>query len=114
MEYLNNFSLIYCLIMFILLVVSVFMIVILCREKITKKNKQIKINKVHFYIARDKNGELYLYMGKPIRYKNIFSGGPSQGVILLPFYDFFGIDKNDYNNLKWEDEPVEVFLNMEK
>ena len=113
MEYLNNFSLIYCLILFILLVVSVFMNLIPWHEKITKKNKQIKINKVHFYIARDKNGELYLYMGKPIRYDTIFSGGPSQGVLLLPFYDFFGINKNDYDNLKWDDEPVEVFLNME-
>ena len=24
-------------------------------------------NNVHFYVARDKNGTLYLYIGKPIR-----------------------------------------------
>ena len=24
-------------------------------------------NKVHFYVARDKIGDLYLYMGKPIK-----------------------------------------------
>lgn len=25
----------------------------------------------------------------------------------------FGLNENDYANLKWEDEPVEVFINME-
>ena len=55
-----------------------------------------------------------VYNDTTIRYDTIFSGGPSQGVLLLPFYDFFGINKNDYDNLKWDDEPVEVFLNMEK
>ena len=30
----------------------------------------------------------------------------------LIFFNSFGINKNDYDNLKWEDEPVEVFLNL--
>ena len=25
----------------------------------------------------------------------------------------YGLNENDYANLKWEDEPVEVFLNLE-
>lgn len=24
----------------------------------------------------------------------------------------FGLNPDDFNNLKWEDEPVEVFLNL--
>ena len=26
---------------------------------------------------------------------------------------YLGLNKADYDNLKWEDEPVEVFVNME-
>ena len=29
-------------------------------------------------------------------------------------FHIFGLNKNDFNYLKWEDEPVEVFLNMEE
>ena len=28
-------------------------------------------------------------------------------------FNRFGLNENDYKDLKWEDEPVEVFLNME-
>ena len=60
-------------------------------------------NKVHFYVARDENGELWLYIGKPTSF------------FVLTRYNFksFGLNENDYANLKWEDEPVEVFVNME-
>ena len=71
-------------------------------------------NKVHFYVARDKNSELLLYMGKPFRGINQFH--PHQnGCIITSENDFsnFGLNKDDYANLKWEDEPVEVFINME-
>ena len=37
-----------------------------------KSTSSKKINRVHFYVARDKNGELWLYIGKPIRGKRIF------------------------------------------
>ena len=72
-------------------------------------------NNVHFYVARDKNGELFLYMGKPFRgidrfhpYKN--------GCIITSDSDFhyFGLNKNDYSNLKWEDKPIEAFINIEE
>ena len=71
-------------------------------------------NKVHFYVARDKDGELYLYMGKLIRISDEFVICNSGNVIVgaKGFLDY-GLNENDYANLKWEDEPVEVFLNME-
>lgn len=71
-------------------------------------------NKVHFYMARDKDGELYLYLGKPLRDYGEFIGDLTKGSIVLTGYNFnkFGLNKNDYAKLKWEDEPVEVFLNL--
>ena len=71
-------------------------------------------NNVHFYVARDKTGELFLYMGKPFRGINKFH--PYQnGCIIISDDDLsnFRVNKDDYANLKWEDEPVEVFLNLE-
>lgn len=72
-------------------------------------------NNVHFYVARDKNGGLCLYIGKPIRGNTIFYSDISNGVFALTCCSFskFGLNEKDYDNLKWEDEPVEVFLNME-
>ena len=72
-------------------------------------------NKVHFYVARDKNGELCLYIGNPIRADTKFIPSERKGVFALTRYFFksFGLNKKDYANLKWEDEPVEVFINME-
>lgn len=71
-------------------------------------------NNVHFYVARDKDGSLFLYFGKPYRDGCVFKVSKSQ----LIFYtgsnlSRFGLNDEDYANLKWEDEPVEVFLNME-
>ena len=74
-------------------------------------------NKVHFYVARDKNGELFLYMGKPFRgFRCIDRFHPNKNGCIVTsdncFFNF-GLNKDDYANLKWEDEPVEVFINME-
>ena len=70
-------------------------------------------NKVHFYVARDKNESLWLYLGKPIRVAHMFVKG--HGSPLTESYRFqeFGLNENDFDNLKWEDEPVEVFIKME-
>ena len=71
-------------------------------------------NKVHFYVARDKNGKLWLYMGKPIRRYNAFIADLSKGNTLTNInFRCFGLNESDYVNLKWEDEPVEVFLKLE-
>lgn len=86
-------------------------IIVLCYEY--KRRIELK-NKVPFYVARDKNDELFLYMGKPFRGINQFH--PYQnGCIITSDDDLsnFGLNKDDYVNLKWEDEPVEVFLNLE-
>ena len=71
-------------------------------------------NKVHFYVARDENDELFLYIGKPFRGIEKFHEYQNGCIITGDnnFYNF-GLNKDDYVNLKWEDEPVEVFLNME-
>lgn len=31
----------------------------------------------------------------------------------INFYSF-GLNKDDYANIKWEDEPVEVFINIKE
>ena len=78
------------------------------------KEKEPK-NNVHFYVARDKDGGLYLYLGKPFRGSSEFYGNPDKGSSLLTHFNFeyFGLNENDYENLKWEDEPLEVFVTME-
>ena len=71
-------------------------------------------NKVRFYVARDKDGSLWLYAGKPIKSRFSFvSGRFGKAVTLSNHFSKFGLNINDYDNLKWEDEPVEVFVNME-
>lgn len=71
-------------------------------------------NKVHFYVARDMDGKLFLYIGKPVRKSDEFLPG-NDGKFVVPSRKFSqcGLNKNDYADLKWEDEPVEVFINME-
>ena len=80
-----------------------------------ERKTRIMRNNVHFYVARDKNGELWLYIGKPIRANTKFIHSIRKGVFVLTRYNLkaFGLNENDYANLKWEDEPVEVFVNME-
>ena len=110
MEILSNFASIYCFIAFIL--GAVFMLATLCIVAISKDKEPS--NNVHFYVARDKDGDIYLYLGKPIRISDNFIQC-NGGCILEGNKGFlnYGLNENDYVNLKWEDEPVEVFLNME-
>ena len=86
-------------------------IIVFCYERKIRGMR----NKVHFYVARDKNGELWLYIGKPIRGDDIFYIDISKGSMGITCHKFklFGLNENDYANLKWEDEPVEVFVNTE-
>ena len=88
-----------------------FVIVFYYERKIRRTEPR---NKVHFYVTREKNGTLWLYMGKPIK-KEHFYVICNYGIIIASVDRFsgYGLDKNDYANLKWEDEPVEVFVNME-
>ena len=92
-----------------------FIIVLYYERKIRNLSVKPK-NKVHFYMARDDDGGLYLFMGKPIRGKTAFFSDIDIGCLILTSYSFesFGLNRRDFNNLRWEDEPVEVFLNMEE
>ena len=79
-----------------------------------KNTSYKKINRIHFYVARDKDCSLWIYIGKPTRGKIGFYPDDRGRVLwVLTNPNILGLDENDYANLKWEDEPVEVFVNME-
>lgn len=83
-------------------------------------------NKVHFYVVRDKNGILNLFLNKPLRYKafgfwyqteydkdnNVYIWKAAR-IALGVNIGYLGLNPEDFKDLKWEDEPVEVFLNLE-
>lgn len=97
----------------ILLVLYGVVMLMMCCFVLFKKKKTPK-NNVHFYVARDKNGSLWLYVGKPFRNDINFSNHSEMYYFLYnDNFNYFGLNENDYINLKWEDEPVEVFLNLE-
>ena len=80
------------------------------KSKFSKKR-----NRVKFYVARDKSGLLNLYIGKPERAYSRFLAHCGACICHLEKeYDFkkFGLKSDDFKDLKWEDEPLEVFLNM--
>ena len=99
---------IYCFVSFV--IGSVFMLAMMSIAAIVKDKEPS--DKVHFYVARDKNGELFLYMSKPFRGIDRFHPHKN-GCIVTSDDDLsnFGLNKDDYANLKWEDKPVEVFVN---
>ena len=88
-------------------------ILIFCYEYRIKLIKNKPRNRVHFYVARDKNGDLWLYIGKPFRGDTEFYTS-YKVVCLADDLSRFGLKYEDFDSLKWEDEPVEVFLNLEK
>ena len=76
------------------------------------KIRQIELkNKIHFYVARERNGSLWLHLGKPIRRKNDFVN-VCGAILTSTNFRKYGLNECDYANLKWEDEPVEVFINI--
>ena len=91
---------------------AVLMLMVLAIVAMGKNNEPR--NKVHFYVARDKNESLWLYLGKPIRGNTKFYSNPNKKVFCLIYcIEKFGLKYENYNYLKWEDEPLEVFINME-
>ena len=73
-----------------------------------------KRNKVKFYVARDSDYSLWLYMGKPKKIKDDFMAGyQCRAIAGEDYFSEFGLNEDDYYNLKCGDEPVEVFLNIE-
>ena len=86
-----------------------FVIVLYYERKIRRTEPR---NKVHFYVARDKNGDLWLYLGKPFRGDSEFYTS-SKVFCFTCDLSRFGLKYENFDSLKWEDEPVEVFLNLE-
>ena len=98
---------------FLFVILFVYGFAVILMGCVALKNKKPK-NKVNFYVARDKNGNLWLYIGKPVRGDTKFYAGSLNKVFCLTYnIDRFGLNYEDFDSLKWEDEPVEVFLNME-
>lgn len=93
----------------ILLILEIYIISNLLRKK---------KNKVHFYVTKDKNGVLILWFGKPKRavLSELWYGCDEVRWITYKVSDFhlYNLNPKDFDNLKWEDEPLEVFLNLEK
>ena len=92
-----------------------FIVLDFVEDKVRSKFSK-KINRIHFYVARNESGNIYLYISKPKRDHSCFLGSYRDGsAIMANEYNFkmFGLNADDFKNLKWEDEPVEVFLNME-
>ena len=95
----------------IILILYGVVMLLMCYIAIFQKEKEPK-NKVHFYVARDMNGELWFYITKPFRGDEKFFGRIN--IPLSPNkFNYLGLNENDYDNLTWEEEPVEVFLNLE-
>ena len=101
------------------------LIIVFCYE--CKIRRTEPMNKVHFYVARNKSGRLNLFLNKPSR-DNTFTywmqydfyalGNShhkwlSTRIVEDVYFDDLGLNPDDFKYLKWEDEPVEVFLNME-
>ena len=109
MEILSNFSSAYCFISFIL--GALFMLTMLCIAAMGKVQEQC--NNVHFYVARDSYGILFLYMGKPIRATSEFlSSDYGRLINSSRHFSKYGLNEDDYAYLKWEDEPLEVFITI--
>ena len=87
------------------------LIIVFCYE--CKKIRTEPMNKVHFYVARDKDGSLWLHIGKPIRSEAVFASEVNIDLTNRNFH-ILGLNKNDYDYLRWKDEPVEVFINMKE
>ena len=105
------------LIMIGIAVVNSFVLAVIILDFVSDKVKSKfskKRNRVHFYVARDDKGRLWLYISKPIRAALGFIPNINGRLLALEGeFSKYGLDTNDYDNIEWEDEPVEVFVNME-
>lgn len=97
---------------FILGAIVMFMLFCICHAA----KQEEPVNRVRFYVARDKDGTLWLYMGRTIRRESDFVSYWEEGGKRIGHGSklrMYGLNENDYKDLKWEDEPLEVFVNME-
>lgn len=70
------------------------------------------------WIARDKNGELYLYPQKPIKNEEwgVYSENTeAEGIFMIGrdvMYSFIQLDANLYPEVTWENSPKELVIKM--
>lgn len=97
-----------------LVFVLAFIIVPCYKSEVRTLSKSLR-NNVRFYVARDKcTNILYLYLGKPRRDTDRFHACDNGAIVEMEGFLYnFGLNPKDFENLKFEDEPVEVFLNLE-
>lgn len=121
---LSNFASIYCYISFV--IGALFMLAMLSIAAMGKVKEPR--NRVRFFVTRNKNGELNLSLNKPLRNNSLrlwyhYSFYEEKGnkyhwvstrIVEGEFFNDLGLNPDDFKNLKWEDEPVEVYLNLEK
>ena len=79
---------------------------VLCLGVTSKINQhRTKERRLNMYVARDKDGDLYLYKKQPVKYSEswqLCSDNP---------HDFYKLDSSLFPEVKWEDEePTEVEL----
>lgn len=98
---------------FLFVILFVYGFAVILMGCVALKNKKYK-NKVHFYVARDKDGKLWLYLSKPRRLGATF-GASERGNALTSskYFSKYGLSVRDFDSLKGWDEPVEVFLNLD-
>ena len=117
---LNIFNSIYFFIAFVIGAVFMLTVTITAMGKVQEpmnqepsNDVQKQTNNVHFYVAREKSGALWLYMGKPIRTSvGFLSSHYCRFLGIGVEFSQYGLNMHDFDNLKWEDEPVEVFINF--
>lgn len=67
--------------------------------------------KIEVYVARDKDGDLFLYKEKPIKKGIEWSDAISNSW----FLNVMGIDNEEFPEVTWKDEkPTKVILTIEK
>lgn len=64
------------------------------------------------WIARDKDGTMWLYIDEPVRSLNSWEVDTEKS--LLRADDCMEIDGDLFPDIKWEDEPIEVELIKKK
>lgn len=83
-------------------------------KQLNKKTPTIRASRAHFYVARDKyNKLLYLYLGQPIKGIDRFHACYNGCIVACADHlSDFGLNPKAFENLKFEDEPIEVFLDL--
>ena len=100
------------LLTFLLVFIIAFVTVFYYERKIRNLSLKLK-NNVHFYVARDKYGDIYLYLSKPVRSGSCFYPDFCGGLIASePNFKNFDLKVENFKDITWDDGPVEVFLKL--